>query len=1163
MLLKESIDQALEELWQLAMTLASLKHIAGIVSQEVEKSQTPRDEEEENIQTTDSQGPHQVVKTEVKVDNCPATIDITLEIKSKEKAVHQEGQIEDTYKKYIQARSQSRDDNEEDPQSSAVAHQPQMPSANFEQLDVSASMVAHMIRLTDENCGIERPLLPSMSAHICPLILSTKEADEKIEEKKYEDHSESITLVSHQASSLETLEDSTEYLVSMISHMEDPLQYENQNQMEMSFLTHQTIDHQSIPEKVDNILSLLENLELNIEKEIKDREIADEDNFEIQQEKDEDQTTKCMTNNNEDIGINNLASNIIIDEFQDFASFSAHESTNNVNEQEQAEFQLSMASHKHILLEKEENATNLCSFAAYHQYEYQTHKESNNEKNLNEINTQELDGMHFISSLVSHIIPAIETPTLLMEPSISLATHSIPHSSEDESMTLSVFTTSSYQHFDTYVKATEVGEDTICHMEMEDGEKEKSSSANNQKSITSMISHQMKEPETLEEECAFLTTMAAHCVLSDQDIDTEQILFIQDQYNIDYSGDDEKVISTEKAKVNENMTSICANEYYLPSVVPIQTCEIQEHFPSQTTYTHLKFSQECVDNQVETGAMSRVAHEVKCTELKDRQQIPLTFKYQTMLHPFESRVKVDIPQFMEPSIASEGLHHTELFKNNVHPISFEKVSYLEGQNTDMMGNTHVISFSKETFKDADPMTCEEDVQEEIPNLIGTTPQYHVSLVGHQLPNVDTPDQYDEFIVSSASFQYNQDIDAEKVLPSMVKFFNENETGTSEVDNELLNDKKESFHHKILDQNDSCKEYEYASMNRREERYSRLPNNEDVKTKTEEILSKNENSLSCSYISEESVSISDQENDISEQYNEKLERIKDLQKLVETEIEEFDSKRNKRQFRIIENDLETTETHIVSNVKNVVFQSHIVLHPHDKEWKNDIQRFSENEGKNESIDDIISNDSLSSSRESIESVICISSRSLNDIEELSECVQEDISECDSAQETCTESILEATCTLEDNSPMYVKTNIKNPDDMDKEDDSCKENGTDLSQEIKTKEEDQSFDELKSRLRKMPRKSSNVETKIREKELLESLFQNGLNNTEKKKETTEKVSPKEKVSKHNITLATLNENVKKQTYKIRFKVNLNKESSKSSVLHYLLGCFGGEKLLGQQK
>merc|ERR1711915_829915 len=525
---------------------------------------------------------------------------------------------------------------------------------------------------------------------------------------------------------------------------------------------------------------------------------------------------------------------------------------------------------------------------------------------------------------------------------------------------------------------------------------------------------------------------------------------------------------------------------------------------------------------------SRVAHEVKCTESKDREQIPLTFKHQTMLHPIESRVKVDIPQFMEPSIVSEDLYNTELLKNNVHPIGFEKINYGEGQDSDLMDVT---------FKEADPMTCEEDVYEEIPNMKSTTPQYHLSLVGHQLPNMDTPDQYDEFIVSSASFQYNQDLDTEKVLPSMVvNFFNEHETETSKVDHELLNEKKESFHHKISDQNDSCKEYKYTSMNRREERYSGLPNYEDMKTKTEEILSKNVNSLSCCYTSEESVSISDQEKDISEHYNEKLERIKDLQKLVETEIEEFDSKRNKRQFRIIENDLETTETHIVSNVKNVLFESHIVLHPHEREWNNDIQRLSENKEINESFNESISNDSLSSSRESIESVICMSSRSLNDIEELSECVQEDISECDAAQETCTESILEATCTLEDNSPMYVKTNIKNLNDTDKEDDSYRENGTDHSQGVKKKEEDQSFDELKSRLRKMPRKSSNVETKIREKELLESLFQNGLNNTEKKKETTEKVSTKEKVNKHSITLATLNENVKKQTYKIRFKVNL---------------------------
>merc|ERR1719495_2325863 len=400
--------------------------------------------------------------------------------------------------------------------------------------------------------------------------------------------------------------------------------------------------------------------------------------------------------------------------------------------------------------------------------------------------------------------------------------------------------------------------------------KKKSSSPNSQKSITSMISHKMTEAETLEEDCVFLTTMAAHRVLLEYVIET-------DYYNIDYSRDDEKLTFTENAEVNENITSIGANENDLPSVVPLQTSEIQDYFPSQTAYTHLKFSQDCSDNLVETGAMSRVAHEVKCTESKDREQILLTFKHQSMLHPIESSVKVDIPQFMEPSIVSEDLYNTELLKNNVHPIGFEKINYGEGQDSDLMGVT----------KEADPMTCEEDVHEEIPNLKGTTPQYHLSLVGHQLPNMDSPDQYDEFIVSSASFQCNQDLDTEKVLPSMVvNFFNENETGTSKVDHELLNDKKESFHHKISDQNDSCKEYTYTSMNRREERYSGLPNNEDMKTITDEILSKNVNSLSCSYTSEESVSNSDQEKDISDHHNEKLERIKALQTLVESEIEQL-------------------------------------------------------------------------------------------------------------------------------------------------------------------------------------------------------------------------------------------------------------------------------------
>merc|ERR1719381_459744 len=51
---------------------------------------------------------------------------------------------------------------------------------------------------------------------------------------------------------------------------------------------------------------------------------------------------------------------------------------------------------------------------------------------------------------------------------------------------------------------------------------------------------------------------------------------------------------------------------------------------------------------------------------------------------------------------------------------------------------------------------------------------------------------------------------------------------------------------------------------------------------------------------------------------------------------------------------------------------------------------------------------------------------------------------------------------------------------------------------------------------------------------------------------------------VATATLNENVKKQSYRIKFKIKLNDNNSKkqTSVLRYLFGCFGGEKLFNSQ-
>merc|ERR1712106_712482 len=110
----------------------------------------------------------------------------------------------------------------------------------------------------------------------------------------------------------------------------------------------------------------------------------------------------------------------------------------------------------------------------------------------------------------------------------------------------------------------------------------------------------------------------------------------------------------------------------------------------------------------------------------------------------------------------------------------------------------------------------------------------------------------------------------------------------------------------------------------------------------------------------------------------------------------------------------------------------------------------------------------------------------------------------------------------------------------------------------------FNDLKKHLRKMPRKSSIIETKIRETELLNSLFQDNSKQTAEPKEQEKcQTKDQEKLQKSSMTIATLNKKDKKQTYKIRFKVKLNSNSSTSSVLQYLFGCFGGEKLLHQHK
>eukprot|EP00090_Calanus_glacialis_P044703 TRINITY_DN8003_c0_g1_i6.p1 TRINITY_DN8003_c0_g1~~TRINITY_DN8003_c0_g1_i6.p1 ORF type:complete len:1239 (+),score=305.51 TRINITY_DN8003_c0_g1_i6:156-3719(+) len=315
------------------------------------------------------------------------------------------------------------------------------------------------------------------------------------------------------------------------------------------------------------------------------------------------------------------------------------------------------------------------------------------------------------------------------------------------------------------------------------------------------------------------------------------------------------------------------------------------------------------------------------------------------------------------------------------------------------------------------------------------------------------------------------------------------------------------------------------------------------------------------------------------YSSKLDRILELQRLVEDEIEEFENKK-KNNSKIIENNVERTETHIVSNVKNVEFQSCMVIHQHQNEGYDAenskhivAEQFIEEYKNIKNEEHWTDDESYSSSSVSVNSVICTTSEKLkcNDKQKKYN-EDENSSETNSDHEDEDENVIKASCTLENNSPVVITTNTLTSKclellsteqdvehDTERQDvmkDNQQEENDNLNQSFEEDKED--FDGLKMNLRKIPRRSSNATTKIRETELLNSLFKGGLKEVEEKCKKKQQERPR----KSSMTLATFNESVTKQTYKIRFKVSLNKDSSKSSVLQYLLGCFGGEKLFHQK-
>merc|ERR1711860_228833 len=119
---------------------------------------------------------------------------------------------------------------------------------------------------------------------------------------------------------------------------------------------------------------------------------------------------------------------------------------------------------------------------------------------------------------------------------------------------------------------------------------------------------------------------------------------------------------------------------------------------------------------------------------------------------------------------------------------------------------------------------------------------------------------------------------------------------------------------------------------------------------------------------------------------------------------------------IEDDVETTETHIVNNVKNVQFQSCIVTHQKLKGEYNEDDIY---ESLNEDFShNSTGNESLLSSRESLNSVICTTSENFDRNDEKFLPNLDETTEIHSDYETEEESIIQASCTLEDNTPVVI-------------------------------------------------------------------------------------------------------------------------------------------------
>merc|ERR1712098_640273 len=317
------------------------------------------------------------------------------------------------------------------------------------------------------------------------------------------------------------------------------------------------------------------------------------------------------------------------------------------------------------------------------------------------------------------------------------------------------------------------------------------------------------------------------------------------------------------------------------------------------------------------------------------------------------------------------------------------------------------------------------------------------------------------------------------------------------------------------------------------------------------------------------------------YKLQLTRLQQLQKLVEDELEEFDTQRKCKV------DLEqATETQVVNIVKGVEFITNIKIN----------QVYDEDNDKIPTQETNLENQDLVREKVATDNDFTEDKEVEDNTEFFSE-------EDEESTDDELENLIHASCTL-NYDRVSITSNLINesqPHDIESKPHEIESTAKEEEEAVCT--DNIVENEVDLNLNKPlppPRKSVNIQDKIRDRQSLNSLDHDRLTmqtidaneddtiednedlnennaesndqkvqltrNSEQDTEGKAKASIlKNKSSVVKVATATLNENVKKQSYRIKFKIKLNDNNKKkqTSVLRYLFGCFGGEKLFNSSQ